>query len=82
MRREQIIRSRKNKLTLQFKDMLYSLSSAVGAGNSVERALFVTLIADYFNQVATGALGNPENICKSPDILNMAAPRKIPDYLL
>lgn len=43
MRREQIIRSRKNKLTLQFKDMLYSLSSAVGAGNSVERALFVTL---------------------------------------
>lgn len=43
MRKKQIIRNRKNKLTLQFKDMLYSLSSAVGAGNSVERALAVTL---------------------------------------
>lgn len=43
MRKKQIIRNRKNKLTLQFKDMLYSLSSAVGAGNSVERALSVTL---------------------------------------
>ncbi|MBP3595442.1 MAG: type II secretion system F family protein [Lachnospiraceae bacterium] len=43
MRRKQIIKSRKNKLNLQFKDMLYSLSSAVGAGNSVEKALSVTL---------------------------------------
>ena len=43
MRKEQIIKMRQNKLTLQFKDMLYSLSSAVGAGNSVERALEVTL---------------------------------------
>ena len=43
MRKKQIIASRKNKLNLQFKDMLYSLSSAVGAGNSVERALSVTL---------------------------------------
>lgn len=43
MRKKQIIKSRKSKLNLQFKDMLYSLSSAVGAGNSVEKALFVTL---------------------------------------
>ena len=43
MRRRQIIANRKSKLNLQFKDMLYSLSSAVGAGNSVERALSVTL---------------------------------------
>lgn len=34
-----IIRKRKKQLTMQFKDMLYSLSSAVSAGNSVERAL-------------------------------------------
>lgn len=34
-----IIRKRKKQLTLQFKDMLYSLSSAVSGGNSVERAL-------------------------------------------
>lgn len=43
MRKKQIIAARKNKLNLQFKDMLYSLSSAVGAGNSVEKALSVTL---------------------------------------
>jgi len=43
MRRKQIIKARKNKLNLQFKDMLYSLSSAVGAGNSVEKALSVSL---------------------------------------
>lgn len=43
MRKKQIIASRKNKLNLQFKDMLYSLSSAVGAGNSVEKALSVCL---------------------------------------
>lgn len=43
IRKKQIIAARKNKLNLQFKDMLYSLSSAVGAGNSVEKALSVTL---------------------------------------
>ena len=43
IRRKQIIANRKAKLNLQFKDMLYSLSSAVGAGNSVEKALTVTL---------------------------------------
>ena len=43
MRRKQIIENRQNKLNLQFKDMLYSLSSAVGAGNSVESAISVTL---------------------------------------
>lgn len=43
MRKKQIIAARKNKLNIQFKDMLYSLSSAVGAGNSVERALVVVL---------------------------------------
>lgn len=43
IRKKQIIAARKNKLSLQFKDMLYSLSSAVGAGNSVEKALTVCL---------------------------------------
>lgn len=43
MRKKQIIENRKNKLNLQFKDMLYSLSSAVGAGNSVESAISVAL---------------------------------------
>lgn len=37
-----IIRKRKKTLSMQFKDMLYSLSSAVSAGNSVERALAIT----------------------------------------
>ncbi len=43
IQKKKIIEKRKHTLTLQFKDMLYSLSSAVGAGNSVERALSVTL---------------------------------------
>lgn len=43
LQRKKIIEKRKHTLTLQFKDMLYSLSSAVGAGNSVESALSVTL---------------------------------------
>lgn len=43
LQRKKIIEKRKHTLTLQFKDMLYSLSSAVGAGNSVERALSVVL---------------------------------------
>lgn len=38
-----LISRRRRNLTLQFKDMLYSLSSAVGAGNSVERAMTVVL---------------------------------------
>lgn len=43
IRKKQIIANRKHKLNLQFKDMLYSLSSAVSAGNSVERAISITL---------------------------------------
>lgn len=42
-RTKQIIRKRKKQLALQFKDMLYSLSSAIGAGNSVERSLDIVL---------------------------------------
>ncbi len=38
IRTEQIIRKRKNQLTLQFKDM-YSLSSALSVGKSVETGL-------------------------------------------
>ena len=44
-----IIRKRKKQLTLQFKDMLYSLSSAVSSGNSVERALEIVR-DDMMNQ--------------------------------
>lgn len=43
IRTKQIIANRKKKLTLQFKDMLYSLSTAVGAGQSVETALGAVL---------------------------------------
>lgn len=43
MRTREIISARRRKLTLQFKDLLYSLSSALGAGSSVERAMSVAL---------------------------------------
>lgn len=43
IRTRQIIAKRRQQLTLQFKDMLYSLSSAIGAGSSVERAMTATL---------------------------------------
>ncbi len=43
IRTKQIISKRRQQLTLQFKDMLYSLSSAIGAGSSVERAMSATL---------------------------------------
>ena len=39
IRTRQIIERRKNQLTLQFKDMLYSLSSALSVGKSVELGL-------------------------------------------
>lgn len=42
-RTAQVIRKRKQKLSLQFKDMIYSLSSAISAGNSVEHALELAL---------------------------------------
>jgi len=38
MRTREIITKRKSKLNLQFKDMLYSLSSSVGAGRPIEAA--------------------------------------------
>lgn len=41
LRTKEIIRKRKKQLMLQFKDMLYSLSSAVSSGNSVEQALIL-----------------------------------------
>lgn len=50
IRTKAIIRRRKKQLTLQFKDMLYSLSSAVSAGNSVEHALVIArddMISQY-----------------------------------
>lgn len=39
IRTKDIIKKRKTKLTLQFKDMLYSLSSAVGSGVSIENSI-------------------------------------------
>lgn len=39
IRTRQIIEKRKNQLTLQFKDMLYSLSSALAVGKSVEMGI-------------------------------------------
>ena len=39
IRTRQIIDKRKNRLTLQFKDMLYSLSSALSVGKSVETGI-------------------------------------------
>lgn len=39
IRTRQIIEKRKNQLTIQFKDMLYSLSSALSVGKSVETGI-------------------------------------------
>ena len=39
MRTKQLLEKRKKDLTVQFKDMLYSLSSSLSAGKSVESAL-------------------------------------------
>ncbi len=39
VRTRQIIEKRKNQLTLQFKDMLYSLASALSVGKSVESGI-------------------------------------------
>ena len=39
LRTKQIIAKRKKQLTIQFKDMLYSLSSALSVGKSVEMGL-------------------------------------------
>lgn len=38
MKIKDIIRSRKNELNIQFKDLLYSLSSSISAGKSIESA--------------------------------------------
>lgn len=43
IRTKQIIAKRRQKLTLQFKDMLYSMTSALSAGNSVERSISLAL---------------------------------------
>lgn len=51
LRTRQLIRNRKQKLNIQFKDMLYSLSSIVSAGNSVERG-FSLVMDDMMNQYA------------------------------
>ena len=39
IRTKSIISKRRQRLTLQFKDMLYALSSAIGSGSSVEMAM-------------------------------------------
>ncbi|WP_243633181.1 type II secretion system F family protein [Paenibacillus xerothermodurans] len=44
MRRKELIRKRKNQLQLQFKQVLASLSSSLGAGRSVETAFSETLL--------------------------------------
>ena len=43
IRTRQIIEKRKKQLTLQFKDMLYSLASALAVGKSVESGIQDTL---------------------------------------
>jgi tight adherence protein B len=45
MKEKEIIKRRKNDLNLQFKDMLYSLSSSLSAGRSIETA-FQSVLAD------------------------------------
>lgn len=39
IRTKEIIKKRKTQLTLQFKDMLYSLSSSIGAGTSIPNSI-------------------------------------------
>ena len=43
IRTRQIIEKRKNQLTLQFKDMLYSLSSALSVGKPVETGIHLAM---------------------------------------
>jgi len=43
IRTKDIIKKRKTQLTLQFKDMLYSLSSSIGSGSSVENSISYVL---------------------------------------
>lgn len=43
LQKKALIEKRRKKLTLQFKDMLYSLSSAIGSGSSPERAMNIVL---------------------------------------
>lgn len=56
IRTKQIIAARRQKLNLQFKDMLYSLTSALGAGNSVERGMSLVL------QDLERQYGNPDTL--------------------
>lgn len=44
IRTKELIAKRQKLLTLQFKDMLYSLSSALSSGSSVERAMETVLL--------------------------------------
>lgn len=50
-RSRELMEARKKRLNIQFKDMLYSLSSAVSAGSSVERGL-LQVKDDMLNQYA------------------------------
>ena len=50
-RSKELMEARKKRLNIQFKDMLYSLSSAVSAGSSVERGL-IQVKDDMLNQYA------------------------------
>jgi tight adherence protein B len=56
IRTREIISARRRRLTLQFKDMLYSLSSALSAGSSVEMAMSAVL-SDMEQQY-----GNPDTL--------------------
>lgn len=49
LKTKDIIHKRKKQLTMQFKDMLYSLSSAVSSGNSIENAITLAKY-DMINQ--------------------------------
>lgn len=53
MKTKDIIRKRKRQLSMQFKDMLYSLSSAISSGSSIELALAIVK-DDMINQYGDG----------------------------
>ena len=71
MRRDQIIKKRKDKLLLQFKDMLESLTTSIGAGSNVQDA-FKSAQKDMGMQYGEGS-----NIYKELEIINAGVANNI-----
>lgn len=71
LRRNQIINNRRNKLQLQFRDMLESLSTSVGAGSNIREA-FITAAEDMKIQYGANA-----SIVEELNIINVGVVNNI-----